>query len=187
MPSIKKNISALWIGRFWQKSRLLCSITILFFCCSVFANLLQLETSPFFIWDMYKNPVRDKMDYDVYLIGYNNNGILNFKNTWKEPQKIYLTSPLFYYMEYKENNSIENSRKYMEDVWAAKHPAFKWLLPYLNNSAEQFAAFPDWYKKYLSSILHQEINNIDIIKTHVQFMDDQSLKTMSSDTIHLIP
>ena len=176
-----------WILRLWKKSRLLCLGLVFFFGCTLLANLIQLPTTPFFVWNMYNNPVRDSADYDVYLIRYNNRETLNFDKTWKEPQKIYLTSTLFYYMQYKQGGDVETSATYMEEKWLPKHRSFKWLMPYLNNSKKQFDAFPAWYKKYLASIVHETIDNVDLIKKHLRFETDMSLKEISSDTNHLIP
>ena len=185
MNQNSNQTSSAWLVRLWQKNRFLCGIVLLFFCGTIGANLIQLETTPFFIWNMYKDPVRDSSDYTFYLIRYNESGILNFDKTWKEPQKIYLTSPLFYYMEYQQTGK-ESSEQYLRENWAVKHPAFKWFLPYLNNSEEQFAAFPGWYKKYLSSVLHKDIYQVDLIKKQIRFREDMSLESIACDTIHLI-
>jgi hypothetical protein len=175
-----------WLSQLYSKSKLLAVIAGLFFLLTLLANLIKLETTPFFIWSMYDNPMPDKQDYEVFLIRYNDSTTINFSKTWKEPQKIVLTGSLFYYLQYKENNDTELYRKYLEDYWAVKHPAFKWVVPYLANSSEKFAAFPSWYKRYLSHILDQEINQVDVIKKMVRFAEDGTLSEISSDTVRLI-
>jgi hypothetical protein len=120
-PSMNLNsgsMSTTWLGQLWKKSRLLCMGVVIFFSGTVLANLIQLETTPFIIWDMYKDPVIDTTDYQFFLIQYNNSRILNFDKTWKETQRVYLSSPLLYYINYKKNNDTESSKKYLEEVWA---------------------------------------------------------------------
>jgi hypothetical protein len=59
-------------------------------------------------------------------------------------------------------------------------------MPYLNNSTDQFNAFPAWYKKYLASIVNQEITNVSILKKTVQFGNDMSIKEIATDTLYVI-
>lgn len=184
MPSRLKHT---WLFTIYRKNKLLAAGAFIFFAGSITANLFQLETTPFFIWDMYKNPVYDKQEHDVYLVQYNNSRLVNFDNTWKEPRKLYLTSTLYYYMNYRLAGNKEAYRTYLEEHWAPKHPAFTWLLPHLYNTDEAFAAFPGWYQRYLSSIVGEEVKDVNIIKKKLRFREDMSLQEISSDTIKLIP
>ncbi len=185
MNTIKQYLRECWFGRLYQKSKWLFSFAILFFSGTLFFNYIQLETTPFFVWDMYKNPLPDKKDYTIYLIQYNDSITLHFDETWKEPRKIYLTGPLFYYWIYRQRNNSEETGEHLKE-WAAKHPAFKWIVPSQLNSIEKFNAFPNWYKRFLSSIVREEIRTVNLLQKQVRFKDDGSLEELSSDTIRLI-
>ena len=133
-----------YFGKLFQKDKFIFCIVFLFFLFSVLANVIKLETTPFFLWNLYAERYYPENDYTIHEIRYNNK-ILNFKHSWKQPQQILLMDPLLNYISVRHDHQRDHWRAYLEDHWMVKHPGFKSWIPKLSNQQAQYDAFPTWY------------------------------------------
>jgi hypothetical protein len=152
MASVKNILIKSYFGKLIRKDRLLFVIVLLFISLSVLSNIIRLETSPFFVWNMYAERYYPRQDYDLVEVRYNDNMLLSLKHTWMSPQQMFLTEPLFNYLHSRKIGGEDPARDYLENHWAMKHPAFKSWVRQLYISPREYQAFPSWYKAYLSSI-----------------------------------
>ena len=182
MKFLRNIFKNTYFKKLYQKDKFLFGFVLLFSLASIFANLIRLETSPFFVWRLYSERYYPREEYSIYEIRFDDNNLLNTKHTWNSPQQAYLTGPLYYYLSVKAKDGIDPWQNYLENYWSAKHPAFRFLVHRLYNRPEQFEAFPAWYKKYLSQINKKEIKNIYVLKKKIRFESDGNVTEISSDT-----
>jgi hypothetical protein len=187
MLSIKKNIAGTYFWKLYRKGKALFFFVFLFFFLNVFVNIfLRLEATPFFVWDMYSTKAPLQSEYAIYEVWYNGK-VLNIPHSWEEPRKMLLFDPLAYYVSVQIDKAGKDPfREYLEDYWGLRHPQFKSMLPRLYNNPEQFKAFPEWYKRYLSQQFDEKVNNITIIRKNVCFTEDAGINALSSDTIMVL-
>src|SRR5581483_1773420 len=92
-----KILGRSWLGRVYKFNKLLFFILPIFFVGTIAANLLRLQLTPLFIWDMYSAKMPETDTYPFFEIRYNGNKLINLRHTWNEPQKTYLYAPLALY------------------------------------------------------------------------------------------
>jgi hypothetical protein len=187
METVKNILGRSYFGKLFQKDRFLFVVAFLFISFSILANLIRLETSPFFVWNIYSERYYPRQDYDIIEVRYNDNKLLNIKHTWQSPQEVFLTEPLYNYLNSKKNGGQDPARDYLENHWAQKHPAFKNLLTHLYNSGEQYDAFPAWYKSYLSAVQNEPVQDIRVLKRRLRFDEAGQIAGISTDTLLMIP
>ena len=182
MKQIRNILLSSYLGKLYQKDKTIFTFATLFIGLSVFANAIRLETSPFFLWNLYALKQSPKQEYTIYEIRYNEGKLLNFQHTWRAPQQQFLTGPLFYYAEMKANGGIDPLQIYLEHFWIKKHPFYKYLITRLYNTRSDYNAFPAWYKNYLSSIEKRPIENVYILKKTLNFQENGNITEISTDT-----
>jgi hypothetical protein len=187
MDGILQIIKNTYFGKLFQKDKLIFLVAFMFFSLSLLANLIKLETSPFFVWNMYSERYYPRKDYDIIEIRYNGNEVLNFKHTWQSPQQAFLTEPLYNYLNAYRKKGEDPAREYLMQHWAVKHPAFRSLANRLYNTPADYDAFPAWYKGYLSEVKGMAVYNVTIMKKKLGFNEDGGVKCLSTDTLLLIP
>ncbi len=187
MKTIRNILLSSYLGKLYQKDKTLFTVTSLFIGLSVFANAIRLETSPFFLWNLYALKQSPKQEYTIYEIRYNEGELLNFQRTWSAPQQQFLTAPLYYYADMKANGGIDPLQIYLEHFWVKKHPFFKSIVTRLYNTQSDYNAFPAWYKKYLSSIEKRSIQSVYILKKRLNFGENGNITEISTDTAIRIP
>lgn len=175
-----------YFGRLFKADKLLFSIIFLFFLFSILSNLIRLQTTPFFIWDMYSKEIPSQPYYSFLEIKYNDTSVINFRHTWNEPAKTMLYDPLKTYFSIKANHSISPEETYFREHWLKKHPAFANSLDGLYITRAELDEFPFWLKRYLSGKMGTPVGNISVIARKLQFGNDGDLKLIGSDTILFI-
>ncbi|MFI5151771.1 MAG: hypothetical protein ACHQET_00465 [Chitinophagales bacterium] len=186
MKSIRSILTQTYLGNLYRRDKTVFIIVTLFIAFNLIANFIRLETTPFYMWNMYsgKYPPRDKFDF--YEIRYNNNLLLNPKHTWNSFQKMMITEPLGHYLYVKENGGVDPWQNYLKDYWSVKHPSCRSFIQEFYNGAAQYAAYPDWLKRYISRIEGVPIENITILKKELQYEEDGKLTELRSDTALII-
>jgi hypothetical protein len=187
MTSLKNIVTGTWLGKLYAKNRLLCLCVFGFFFISVSANLfLRLETTPFFLWNMYSPKAAPQSDYTVYEVRADGK-LLNIPHTWEDPGKMLLFDPLQYYVEVQlDQGGKDPFRDYMDGYWGVKHPRFRGILSRLYNTPAQFRAFPGWYKRYLSQQAGDTVREIAVIRKKVDFTENAELRLLAADTVMII-
>ncbi len=107
LTSFRKIIAGSWLGRVYTADKFLFVLLSLFFMLSTVANVIKLQTSPFFIWQMYSTKIPETGLYSYYQIHYNNGNVVNLRHTWNEPEKTYLYSPLQAYLWDLAHDSVD--------------------------------------------------------------------------------
>jgi len=186
MTAIQNILEKSYFGKLFKKDKLLFAVAFLFIVLSVFANLIKLETSPFFVWNMYSERYFPQQDYDIIEVRYNDNKLLNFKHTWQSPQQAFLSEPLYNYLNSINNRGQDPARDYLVNHWAVKHPTFRKMVSLLYNSQAQYDAFPSWYKTYLGAVQHEPMKSILVLKKKLRFDDLGQIACLSTDTLLLI-
>ena len=152
---------------------------------SVFANLIRLEISPFFVWNLYAENYFPKKEYTIYEVRYNGK-LLNFAHTWLEARQIILSDPLVNYLSVSVDHQPDFWSNYLENEWAVKHPVFKSAIATLINKQGQYKAFPLWYKSYLSAIKNEDIKDISVMRKRLVFVQSGDVREFASDTMIVI-
>jgi hypothetical protein len=180
---IRNILQSSYLGKLYQKDKTIFAFATLFIGLSVFANAIRLETSPFFLWNLYALKQSPKQEYTIYEIRYNKGELVNFQHTWRAPQQQFLTAPLFYYSDMKTNGGLDPLQIYLGGLWVKKHPLFKSLVPRLTNSQSDYDAFPQWYKFYLSSIEKRPVKNVYVLKKRLNFIENGNITEISADSV----
>jgi hypothetical protein len=174
-----------YFGKLFLKDKFVFCLVFLFFLFSVVANMIKLETTPFFLWNLYAERYYPEKDYTIHEIRYNNK-ILNFRNSWRQPEQILLMDPLLSYISVRHDHQPDYWHSYLEDHWTVKHPRFKSWIPKLSNQQAQYDAFPGWYVKYLSSIVNEPIVGLTVLRKKLHYERDGRIVAIASDTVLLI-
>lgn len=185
MIAIRNIISNSYLGKLFKKDKPVFIIAFLFFFFSVMANIIRLETSPFFVWNLYSDFYYPQSEYTIYEIRYDHK-LLYSKHTWQAHQQVFLTEPLYHYLDAESRGGTDPWQDYLENYWGRKHPAFRPLMSHLYNKPAQYREFPAWYKKYISALKDEEIKNILVIRKKIKFENNGQLTENSSDTALLI-
>jgi hypothetical protein len=185
MKSIRRFFEQTYFGKLFRKDKFLFVVAFLFISFSLLANLIQLETSPFFVWNMYSERYYPQPEYKIYEVWYDNK-LLNINHTWQSPEQVFLTEPLYNYLYAIKHGMQDPARNYLENYWAAKHPAFKSMVHHLYNTPLDYDAFPAWFKRYLSAVTGDSIKNIYVLQRKLKFEHDGRVSCLSSDTSLLI-
>jgi hypothetical protein len=186
--SITNFIAGTYWGKLFRRDKTLFSIVFLFFALSLVANIIKLQTTPFFIWSMYSHKLPPRDEYSFYEVRYNDNKLLNIRHTWEQPRKNFLFDPLtFYSSVYVDKTDPYYLRDYLRDRWAVKHPRFAGVIPGLYTDSAGFEAFPAWFKRYLSEQIDEPVGPIYILRKKVRFLPGGEIREVASDTTMKIP
>ena len=187
MP-IKKIIAGSYWGRLFYRDKPLFFIISLFFVLCLFFNLIRLNITPFFLFDMYSVKMPSQPDYSFYELRYGNDRRFDIGHTWEQPAKMILYEPLSEYMTMQtEYGGKDPFGEYLKNDWGPRHPRFRSLIPYLYDSSTQFEAFPAWLKRYLSQQAGGPVGPIYVLKKTVGFDTNGWVREISSDTSLAIP
>jgi hypothetical protein len=185
--SIKRVLASTYLGKLYFTDRILFSIVFIFFFANVLVNIIKLEVTPFFVWDLYGKKVLPVADYTLGEVRYNDSELVSFPHTWEEPRKMMLADPLNFYIRVHVKQDIGDWEKdYLENSWGRKHPGFRSILPFLYNNAAQFDAFPSWYKHYLSTQISGPVGSIYILSKKVRYTETGSVESFQRDTVMAI-
>jgi hypothetical protein len=184
---LKKITANSWLGRVYRADRVLFIVLSLFFTLTIVSNLIKLQTSPFFIWDMYSREIEPAKAYPYYQIRYNGTRVFNLRHTWNEPEKAAIFNPLDYYLLLRARGSEDPFRVYLESHWLKKHPAFTGLTAHLYLATADLDKYPAWFKHYLSLQAGEPVSEICVLKKAVTFEKSGSPREIASDTVLYIP
>jgi hypothetical protein len=180
---IKDRVTHTYSGRLFKTDKALFAVLFLFFAFSVFSNLIRLQTTPFFIWDMYSQKISALTYYDLYEIRYNDNKLFKLLHTWNEPEKTMLNAPLKLYLNMRANHSVDPFETYLKTHWVQKHPAFTHRIDALCNKPDALDRFPDWYFRYLTAQVHEPVRQVYVIDKKLRFLENGDLEMISTDTV----
>jgi hypothetical protein len=181
---LKKIIANTYFGRLFRLDKTLFLLIFLFFLFSVLANLvIKLETSPFFIWNMYSLKELPRDEYSLYEIRYNDSLELRFRHTWNEPGKTMLNMPLRTYFEILANHSISPEETYLRSHWLVKHPAFTSAIRGLYTTPQELNAFRAWFKSYVEEQAGRPVRNVYVIEKKMRFDSNGDLAILAADTV----
>lgn len=120
-----KSILRIWhqtyLGSLFKLDKILFCIVLLFFFFSLLANLIRLETTPFFKWSLYSEKFQVQDTYSFHEILYNGK-ILNFNSTWRSPEKVIATEPLESYIVFLHGKGRDPWEVYLQDSWGKSIP-----------------------------------------------------------------
>jgi hypothetical protein len=186
--SIKKKIGGTYWGRLFYRDKPLFFVISLFFALSLFFNLIRLNITPFFLFDMYAVKMPSQPDYSLYELRYGNGRRVDIPHTWEQSRKLMLFEPLSRYASMAIGGGGKDPfGEYLKNDWGVRHPRFRSMIPYLYDSSAQFNAFPAWFKRYLSPQLDGPVGHIYVLKKTVGFDANGWVREISSDTTLVIP
>jgi hypothetical protein len=176
-----------WLGRVYKADKILFTILLLFFMLSTVSNLIKLQTTPFFIWNMYSMKLPETDVYTYYQISCNNGNVINLRHTWNEPEKTCLYAPLNLYLWDMAHGAVDPFRNYLESHWLKKHARFAGLTTGLYVTPKELDQYPVWLVKYLSSVTGAPVNKVCVLKKKMRFGENGVPAELSSDTVLYIP
>ena len=175
-------------GKLYYGDKFLFFVIFLFFLLTLFLNLIKLNITPFFLFDMYAVKMPSQPDYSIYEVRYGDDRRLDIRHTWEQPRKLILFEPLSQYMSMRiDAGGHDPFGEYLKNDWGPRHPRFRSLIPYLYDSSAQFDKFPGWFRRYLSPQVNGPVGRICILKKTVAFDANGWVKEISSDTAMVIP
>lgn len=184
---MKRVLAGTYLGKLYFTDKILFSIVFIFFSGNVLVNIIKLEVTPFFVWDLYAHKIPPVADYTLSEVRYNDSELVSFPHTWEEPGKMMLADPLNFYVHVHVKKDIRDwERDYLENSWGPKHSRFRSILPCLYNNTAQFEAFPSWYKHYLSTQTGGPVRSIYILLKKVRYTETGSVEQFQSDTVMAI-
>src|SRR5450432_457059 len=98
LMSIKKIIGGSYWGKLFHRDKPLFFVIFLFFALSLFFNLIRLNITPFFLFDMYAVKMPSQPDYSFYELHYGDGRRVDIRHTWEQPGKLMLFEPLSRYV-----------------------------------------------------------------------------------------
>jgi hypothetical protein len=182
-----KILGRSWLRRVYKVNKPLFFIVSIFFAATIASNIIRLQTTPFFVWDMYSRKIPETDAYPYYEIRYNDNRLINLRHTWNEPEKTFLYGPINLYIADKNDPGSDNFHQYLNNTWRRKHPGFAWLTGNLTLTRAELDAFPAWLKKYVSTVTGQHVDSLVVLKKMMHFDALGEPVVRSSDTVLHIP
>ena len=179
-----------YVARLYKAGKPLFFIVLLFALLNLAVNfLVKGELTPFFKWDLYANAIADQKQYSFLEIRYNDNKLLSFPHTWREPQKLFFTNTMDLFIAIKNNHNQDPLKDYYINDWRPRHKFFKNIFTEkrIFNESTEIQQFPGWYKRYLSRHINQPVYNIRVLKKTVGYENDGAVKEISSELIYIIP
>jgi hypothetical protein len=160
----------------------------IFFMVNILANsFFATQITPIYNWNLYAAPIEAKATYTFFKVRYDGK-ILSFQHTWKEPRKLLLMNTLNYFMRARVEGQEDYAKEHFINDWLPRHPGFrKAFAEFRNyNDERELDQFPHWFKKILEQEVGEDIDEIKIFKTTVVFLENGSLKEISSTPIYTI-
>jgi hypothetical protein len=176
-----------YLAKLYAESKFLFCVVCIFFAAGVGANIVRLETTPFFLWNLYAERQPSREQYLTYEIIYPKRRFVNFRHSWNGFQEVMLTEPLQQYLSARANGGKDPWQDYLENYWALKHPGFRSLVHHLYNGPADYAQFPAWFSRYLSSIVGSPLSRIQILAKTLKFEPDGRISAVHADTVLVIP
>jgi hypothetical protein len=181
---VNKILANTYFGRLFRLDKPLFFAIFLFFLFSILANLvIKLETSPFFIWNMYSLRILPEKYYTLYEIRYNDSLEMRFEHTWNEPGKTMLTVPLRTYFSIRFNHSVSPEETYLRSHWLVKHPAFAETVKGLYITPAELDEFPNWFKRYVERQAGEPVRSLYVIAKKMRFDTNGDLRLLAADTV----
>ncbi len=180
------KVENLYLVKLFYGQKILLVVVLLFIVLNLTANFIfRSEQTPIFKWDLYSTAMPAQSSYSFLEVRYNQNQLLKFPHTWQEPQKLFFTNTLDYFIAIKRNNNTDPYKNYFANDWSRRHAYIKKLLPDVNlyNDTTEINAFPSWYKRYLEQYIQQSVWRIDVYEKKVEFING-GLNEISSSLIY---
>ncbi|MDQ6756359.1 MAG: hypothetical protein M3004_05445 [Bacteroidota bacterium] len=177
-----------YFSRLRKTNKFLFLIVCSFSLLSIFVNFIfKKELTPIYKWDVYSGAIVNQKQYSFFEVRYNDNKLLNFRHTWMEPEKLFFTNTLSFFMEIKNNNNEDPMKKYYTD-WFPRHNVFKAIFGSLKlyMDTTEINEFPLWYIKYLSQYSKNKIDSIQIYKRTVEYEKYGTIKEIATTLVYKI-
>jgi hypothetical protein len=168
---------------YYHNKKLFCFMG-LFVAGTLFCNLAGFEVTPFFVWGMYSRPEKPVEEYEV-LQPVADGKPIDISSGYMDNTRVYLNGPLAWYKAILDNGNTDPTLTFLDSRlkghcrWIYS-PASRVL-----NGPDQLAAFPDWYRGYLSSISGVPIGTLSISAVRVHY--DARQHIVVDSTIFLPP
>lgn len=149
-----------------------------FFSLSLMLMLINLQISPFFVWNMYSVKELRSPDkpYIAYKLWYNNK--LFDLPVEQDHLRMYYTYTIPKFDVLLENNDI--------DPFAAKLRSYKVpeaIAQHLVNNARLERKYPEWLQEYLSKVTGEAVHDLVVTKYWLRYEPDGKLMKDSSAVI----
>lgn len=170
-----------YLLRLFRRSKFLFAMVVLIFALHINANFFfGGQQSPFFLWNLYAEPIPETDIYSFFEVQYNDSKILKIAHTWEQPGTYLMLNQLINYLYMREHGQGQLDQ-YIRN-WNSNHPAIGNLFPGLQfyPDSTQMKAFPEWFRLKLEQYTHQSIHEITILKTSVKFQPGGSVQLLSS-------
>ncbi|MDQ6889027.1 MAG: hypothetical protein M3Z56_01915 [Bacteroidota bacterium] len=178
--------STFYLKRLYKSNKLLFAGILVFILLNLAANFIfKAEHTPVFVWDLYARPIPEQPTYSFLEVKYNDDRLLTFPHTWKEPEKLFFTNTLDHFITMIKSNGTDPLKDYI-DRWNNKHPFFKNKLPGLKfyDDSVEVKKFPAWYKRYLEQYIQAPVYKIDVYETTISYLNNGEIKKISSTLIY---
>lgn len=177
-----------YLKDFFRYNKKLCLAVYLFFIANILANsFFVTEITPIYNWNLYATPIEAQKTYTFLKVKYDSNTLF-FRHTWNEPRKLLIMNALNYFIRARIEGQEDYAKEHFINDWLPRHPYFrKAFAEFRNyNDERELDQFPQWFKKILEQQVGQNIDEIKIFKTTVAFLENGSLKEISSIPIYTI-
>lgn len=150
----------------------------IFFGLSLLLMLINLQVSPFFVWNMYSvKEVRQPHEpYITYKLWYN--GKPFDLPIWQDHWRMHYTYTIPKFDALQENGGI--------DPFAAKLRLYKvpeLIAQQLVNNVQSEKKYPEWLRGYLSEVTGEPVHNLVVAKYWLSYQANEKLSEDSSAVI----
>jgi hypothetical protein len=158
-----------YFSQLYRYNKCLCFLISSFCTLTVIVNILEIETTPLFVWSMYSKKEKSLDGYDIFKVIANDSIAIDYSSTFTDANRFFLLSPLTHYSEIYQNSG----RDPLEDFLKRKTGKYFGILNQFggsiyNDSCRQMA-FKKWYVDYLEGTIHLKITKLELNILHLNY------------------
>jgi hypothetical protein len=134
------------------------------------------EITPFYIWQMYSTPMKNTDSTIIYQLEYNDKKKFNIPQIWNHHKRIMFNYTIYYYDHCIHNNFKDPASQKVSDFLTALNVDLSSYLDRVYVSERQIKDYPNWLKRYMQSLIKEEIHSIKVFKIWVAYQNDGRVK-----------
>ena len=151
-----------YFSRLFRHSKILFAGISLFCAFTLIANMLKIETTPFFVWGMYSEKEQTPASYPILEVMVNDSIRVDYSRISTDANRFYLLSPLTYFWDIRAHGGVDPQEIFLDRKTAGR---FHFIQPVKNNlfndSSDQ-TAFQHWYCQYLEESIHRRVDKVTV-------------------------
>lgn len=171
-----------YFSKLFHYNKLLCFGVAAFCALTIAANLIKVESTPFFIWGMYSEKEMAIKDYQIFKIIVNDSITIDYTSNYAAATRFYLLSPLTYSWKMYENNGIDPEESYFREKLGNYFDILQPVRRYLFNDSLRQDEFMQWYAGYLEEITNITPDKLEVKVLGLAYLSGDQLEVQREST-----